>query len=413
DPNEITSEADSNPEATEVVGVTDETDETDGTRQAPEAPEAPEMRATDPLVIEQPEAPPTPVRGFGLRHLLGTAVLSATVAAVVAVPVARTTAQDAIAASTTSAAGTSTPITFESGDSLVAAIAASVSPSVVRIDAASNRGGAIGSGVIYRTDGYVLTNAHVVEGAATFQVTLPDGTELPATLVGADAGSDIAVLQVASQNLPVIAFAESLPSVGETAIAIGSPFGLDGSVTAGVISAVNRQVSTQGGVIGDALQTDAAINSGNSGGALVNSRGELIGINTAILTNTGGNAGIGFAIPVSTARNVADQLINSGTVQQAYLGIRGQTIGPDIAATYDIAADAGVIIAQVDVGTPAEAAGLLQGDLIVGVDGETIDSMADLLAALQRRAPGDVVVLDIMRDRAGSQITVTLGSRTS
>lgn len=370
-------------------------------------PAAPPTSTDFPRVIEQPPAPKAP-RTFGVRQLVTTAVLSAVVAAGVSIPVARSTARDA---APTSVAGA--PITFDPGTSLVSAIAGQVSGSVVRIDATSGRGEAIGSGVIYRADGYVLTNAHVVAGGTQFTVTLPDGNPIDAELVGSDASTDVAVLKVDATGLPVIALAEGLPVVGETAIAIGSPFGLDGSVTAGIVSALNRQITTQGGVLVDAIQTDAAINSGNSGGALVNGRGELMGINTAILTNTGDNAGIGFAIPISTARNVADQLIGSGTVEHAYLGIRGQTIDPTIAAQYNIGTDKGVVIVDVDAATPAEAGGLLARDLIVGLDDEAIDSMADLLSALQRRKAGDVITLDIIRGGEHQTLTITLGSRTN
>ncbi len=378
----------------------------------PAPPASPAGAASDP---SSPEAPgEAPTTGFGWKHLVGAGLVAAVVSTAVAVPVTQQLARDvATQAASEAVAGTGpTPITFEPGESLVAAIAAQVSPSVVRIDAAGLRGSGLGSGVIYRADGHVLTNAHVVSGGQQFQVTFPDGTTHEAELVGADPTTDIAVLKVDAEGLPVVPLADAMPAVGETAVAIGSPFGLDGSVTAGVVSALNRQITTQGGTLVDAIQTDAAINSGNSGGALVNGRGELIGINTAILSRSGGNNGIGFAVPISTARNVADQLIDSGTVKQAFLGIRGQTVEPDVAALYDLGADEGVVLVQVDEGTPAEQAGLRRGDIVVGFDGEAVASMADLLVALQRSQPGDVVTLDVVRNRERIQLEVELGEVT-
>lgn len=370
-----------------------------------------------PIVIEQPE--PEPKRSFGFGQLIAAATVSAVVSAGVAIPVARSSAPDpgttVVPSDAQDASGQdSEPLVIEPGESLVSVIAAQVMPSVVRIDATSGGArGSIGSGVIYREDGHIITNAHVVEGRSNFRVTLPDGTELDAVLVGADASSDLAVLKVDRTDLPAIPLAPELPDVGETAVAIGSPFGLDGSVTAGVVSAVNRQITLGSGVLVDAIQTDAAINSGNSGGALVNGRGELIGINTAIFTQSGDSAGIGFAVPVSTVRNVVDQLIDTGTVKQAFLGIRGQTIDPEVARVYNLGTEEGVVVVEVTPGAPAAEAGLVQGDLIVGIDGEAISTMAELLAALQRSEPGQTVTLDVLRNETTIQLEVTLGERTT
>ena len=290
----------------------------------------------------------------------------------------------------------------------VAAIAADVSPSVARVDVVAQQGRGSGSAVVYREDGYLLTNNHVVQGADRVQITLPDGTEEDADVVGTDPRSDLAVLKVDRTDLPVPEFTTEDPEVGATAVAIGAPFGLEGSVTAGIVSALGRSVSTPGAPLVDLIQTDAPINPGNSGGALVDAEGRVMGVNTAILSPSGGNNGIGFAIPMRTAQVVADQLIDDGTVEHAFLGVQGTTVDPQVAEQYGLATDEGAVIAAVTPNSPADEAGLRQGDIVVAVDGEEVASMADLAGRIGTHRPGDRVELEVVRSGEALTLDVEL-----
>ncbi|MBW3659742.1 MAG: trypsin-like peptidase domain-containing protein [Actinobacteria bacterium] len=308
---------------------------------------------------------------------------------------------------------------------VVPAVAQAVTPSVVRIDVLTSQGTGdarvtreigLGSGVIYRSDGYILTNNHVVEDANELRVRLANGDSLPAELIGTDPLNDLAVLRVDRTGLPAINLREE-PAivVGETAIAIGSPFGLDASVTAGVVSAINRdiQVPEEGGalVIPAVVQTDAAINPGNSGGALVDASGRLIGINTAILSATGGSQGVGFAIPVSQAVASAEELIEVGFVRHPFLGITGVDLTPEVADEFDLDVAGGAVVDSVQEGSAADRAGLEQNDIIVALNGEPIESMSDLVVSLRRFKPDDVVTLDLVRDGEELRVEVTLDER--
>lgn len=384
-----------------------------------------ERPASDPAERTWPDAgrtvPPPPPPGtaaggagrarLGAAQYLAVAVVAALSAAAVAIPLSASDDAAAPAAATATAGDQSEPISFDPGDSLVSAIAKKVGPSVVRIDVAGARGSGSGSGVIYTADGDIITNAHVVSGAQRVTVTLPDGTTHEGEVLGADERSDIAVVHIDADGLPVASLASGTPDVGDTAIAIGSPFGLDGSVTAGIISAVNRTVpgGTNGTALIDVLQTDAAINPGNSGGALVDGTGQVIGINTAILSPGGGNDGIGFAIPIGSASAIADQVIEDGVVRYAFLGISGQDVDPDIAELYDLPADRGAVVASVSPGTPADDAGLQRTDIITAIDGEDVASMQELAARIQRHAPGDEVTLTVARGTETLELAVTLG----
>jgi S1-C subfamily serine protease len=281
----------------------------------------------------------------------------------------------------------------------------------------SGPGPALGSGVIYRSDGYILTNAHVVGDAETVTVRLASGDVLDAEVVGTDPLNDLAVIRVEQEGLPAINLrGEDELIVGETVIAIGSPFGLDASVTSGIISGLNRDLRVDdedavGLVIPSVIQTDAAINPGNSGGALVDAEGRLVGINTAILSRTGGNQGIGFAVPAAQAVSSADQIIEQGFVRHPLLGISGVDVSPEIAEEFGLQASRGAVVDAVQEGTGAEEAGVRSGDIIVAVDGEPLATMSQLVAEVRSRAPGDVVELDIVR--AGEELTieVTLSER--
>jgi S1-C subfamily serine protease len=364
--------------------------------------------------LQLPPPPPSPTapatgRGLGWKQYLAVAAVAAVSSTAVAVPLAAT--GDAAPVAAAGSSGTET-VAFEPGDSLVSAIAAQVSPSVVRIDVRTPRGNGSGSGVIYDSDGTILTNAHVIGDAQRVAVTLPDGTRHDAEVVGADRRSDIGVLRIDATDLPVPTFATDTPRIGDDAIAIGSPFGLDGSVTSGIVSALNRTVPAQGAPLVDMIQTDAAINPGNSGGALVNGEGEIIGINTAILSpGGGGNDGIGFAIPIETAGAIADQLIETGEVQHAFLGITGQDVEPDVAELYGLPVDEGAVIASVAQGTPAAEAGLERGDIITGIDGDTVRSMQELAGRIARHTPGDTVTLTVHRGGEQLELDVELAER--
>ena len=307
-----------------------------------------------------------------------------------------------------------------SGTLSVAEVAATVSPSVASVEVTVTQqagpfgqtatGTATGSAVILAADGYLLTNNHVVDGASDVTVTLADGSTWTATIVGTDPTSDLAVLHIDVDGLPAATFADDLPAVGEIAVAIGSPFGLDGSVTAGIISGLDRTLSDGTGTLTGLVQTDAAINPGNSGGALVDDQGRIIGINTAIYSESGANDGVGFAVPATTAVAVAEQLITSGEVTWPVLGVAGQDVDEGVAAAYDLSASSGALVTQVTPGSGAEQAGLLAGDIVVGIDGVDVAGMTDLAAAVRTHAIGEAVVLTVVRQDAEVTLTVTLGS---
>lgn len=312
-------------------------------------------------------------------------------------------------------------------DSIVPAVAEAVTPSVVRIDVTTSegpefprRGGGLGSGVVYTRDGYIITNHHVVEGAGDVTVRLADGEVLEASVVGTDELNDIAVVRIERDGLQAISIRprDEPLRVGETVIAIGSPFGLDASVSSGIISALDREIRLEesadaGGVltIPSVVQTDAAINPGNSGGALVDSRGRLVGINTAILTGTGANQGVGFAVSAQQVRRSADQLIEQGFVRHPLLGIAGTDVGPEEAEELGLDSPRGAVIEVVEEGSGADAADLRTGDVITAVDGVPLATMSELVAEVRRRAPGEVLSLVVVRDGEELEIDVELGER--
>jgi S1-C subfamily serine protease len=343
--------------------------------------------------------------------LLAAALVAALVSAGVTTALTTTDAPTEAAPQIESPTGNdvSDTVTVSPGD--IAAVASAVSPSVAFVEVAGAAGQGSGSGVIIRADGYVLTNAHVVEGAAQVRATLPDGQTYDGEVVGADTSSDLAVVRLdGATDLPVPDFAQDTPRVGDLAVAIGSPFGLEGSVTSGIVSALNRSLPGASGTLVDMIQTDAAINPGNSGGALVNADGEVIGVNTAILSRSGANDGIGFAIPVTTALPIAEQLISKGYVEHARLGIQGQDVDPTAAELYNLGTERGALVAAIVPGSAAGDGGLERGDIITALDGEAVESMADLAGQISRHAPGDEVTLTLVRNRETIELDVTLGS---
>jgi S1-C subfamily serine protease len=288
-------------------------------------------------------------------------------------------------------------------------IAQTVLPSVARVDVGSAAGQGAGSAVIYREDGYLLTNYHVVAEAQQVQVTLADGQTRTAEVVGTAPFTDLAVLRIDEQGLPAATFADDIPEVGSTAVAVGSPFGLDATVTAGVISATDRQLPDQNISLNGLIQTDAAINPGNSGGALADDRGRVVGINTAILSGSGTNSGVGFAVPSTSVVPLADQIIETGEVNPGYLGIEGGDIPPETAEAFDITQ--GAVVVEVVPGAPAAEAGLQPEDIIVEFDGEEVSSMGTLSSQVMLHQPGDEVTIVFVRDGERQQVTVTLDRR--
>jgi serine protease Do len=261
-----------------------------------------------------------------------------------------------------------------------------------------------GSGVVIRSDGYILTNKHVVEGASRVEVVFKDGQHLVGKTVGIDDATDLAVVKVQAKNLSSARFADSSRArPGEWVVAIGSPFGLDYTVTVGVVSAVGRGEMHQN-EIEDYLQTDASINPGNSGGPLVNLKGEVLGINTMIV---GGGTGIGFAIPANLARLVSDQLIDKGSVQRPYIGVAFQPLTIDLAKHFGVESRGGALVSSVVTGGPAEKAGVKAGDVIIGLDDKPIKAHRDLLRMLLEKPIGAKVTLNLVRDRKPLSLIVT------
>lgn len=271
----------------------------------------------------------------------------------------------------------------------------------------------LGSGVIISSDGYILTNNHVVESASSVRVSLADKRELKAKVIGTDPRTDIAVIKVDGNNLPVLPIADSSKvKTGQFVLAVGNPFGLGQTVTMGIVSAVGRGnlsiVDYE-----DFIQTDAPINPGNSGGALVDIHGALIGINTAILSRSGGNQGIGFAVPINMARDVMDRLIKDGKVVRGWLGVVIQPVTPAIARAMGLEKARGALIGDVTPGSPAEKAGLRRGDIVLSINGEAINETRELSLKVAMLAPGTTARLRVHRDRGEVDVPVTLGEQPS
>ena len=270
----------------------------------------------------------------------------------------------------------------------------------------------MGSGFIFSSDGFVITNHHVVDGAKHVVVRLPNRQEFDADIIGTDPRSDLAVLKIASDDLPVLRLAdESALKVGQWVLAIGSPFGLDFSVTAGIVSAVGRSLPTAAGDnYVPFIQTDVAINPGNSGGPLFNLEGEVIGVNSQIFTRSGGSIGLSFAIPSSVVRNVVAQIQETGEVERGWLGVSIQDVDRNLADSFGLDRPRGALIAQAGKGSPAEDAGLKSGDIIVSFDGHDIETSADLPHIVGLIAPGTSVEAVIMRDGKELALEVEVGA---
>ena len=301
-----------------------------------------------------------------------------------------------------------------SGDHSVNAIYESAKDGVVQVSTRTSSqdtpfgqqggGGATGSGFVIDDKGHVVTNQHVVDGAESVTVRFADGDEVAARVVGADASADVAVLEL--ENVPSdlhplqLGSSETL-KIGDLVVAIGSPFGLQGTVTTGIVSALHRELTAPDGfTIDGAIQTDAAINPGNSGGPLLDDNGRVVGINSQIASESGGNDGIGYAVPIESARKVADALIAGKTIEHAFLGVR---LGESDSG--------GASVVEVTSGSPADEAGLQQGDVIVKIAGEDVQSGDDVRRAVAAHQPGDEVQLTVRRNGETQQLTVKLGTR--
>ncbi len=265
-----------------------------------------------------------------------------------------------------------------------------------------------GSGVIFQEEGYILTNNHVIAGSEKIMVTLPGvEEEYEAEIIGRDAVTDLAVIKIEGRNLPTATLGDSDNlRVGEVAIAIGNPYGLSNTVTVGVISALDRRIAIEEGTeLTDVIQTDAAINHGNSGGPLINGEGEVVGINTAIIR---GAQGLGFAIPVNTAREISNELIEHGRIIRPWLGIYGGTVTPAIARQYELPIERGVYVQQVVSGSPAHNAGIVAEDLIIGFEDVAVESFEDLTRELYKRDPKEEITITIYRDGEEKELNVQL-----
>jgi serine protease DegQ len=272
----------------------------------------------------------------------------------------------------------------------------------------------LGSGIIYSADGYIVTNNHVVASGSQYTVAFASGEQVPATLVGTDPQTDVAVLKVDKTGLPAATFEQNLPQVGQLAVAIGSPLGFENTVTVGIVSGLQRTIpgsAQESQALVDLIQTDAAISPGNSGGALVDANDQVIGMNVAYIPPTSSAVSIGFAIPATTVTSVADDLISGKQVQHAFLGIRYAALTNQIAQQYNINADHGLVVLEVQANSPAQTAGLKPGDVILTVDGKDMNQVEDLIAALHSHAPGDVIPIAIQRNNQPQTVQVTLGNQ--
>jgi len=280
-----------------------------------------------------------------------------------------------------------------------------------QLDPSPQRSSGLGSGVIVNADGYVLTNNHVIEAADEIEVALADGKRFPAKVVGTDPDTDVAVLHIGATQLPTITFGDDNNlRLGDVVLAIGNPLGVGQTVTMGIVSGLRRSglgINT----FESFIQTDAAINQGNSGGALIDSAGNLVGINSAILSQTGGSIGIGFAIPVSTAKLMMEQLIATGTVTRGWIGVEAQDVTPELAESLKLAASTGVIIAGLARNGPADKAGMKLGDILVAVEGKPVPDSGVMLNLIAQLTPGQKANFKVRRNNADSDVVILVGKR--
>lgn len=281
-----------------------------------------------------------------------------------------------------------------------------------RFDEQQEKQVSLGSGVIVSAEGYILTNNHVVEAADEIEVALTDGRKAIAKVVGSDPETDLAVIKINLDNLPAITLGRVEEArVGDVVLAIGNPFGVGQTVTMGIISALGRNHLGILDAFENFIQTDAAINPGNSGGALIDANGNLLGINTAIYSRSGGSLGIGFAIPVTTVKSVMDSIIKNGHVVRGYIGVEPQDITPELAESFGLKKSTGAIIAGVLKGGPADKAGMQPGDILVSVEGKNITDMADMLNQIAQLSPGTKAKVVVLRRNQETNLSITVGKR--
>lgn len=329
----------------------------------------------------------------------------------------------AVSCNGTDTTSSTTGVSAQADVSPATLVAEALGPSVVNIAVADAQGQrlGVGTGVIYNSDGLIITNNHVVtaqgdQPAPSIAVTFATGEELPATLVGRDAISDLAVIRVNRTGLPAAQFLKDLSEVkvGDYAIAIGTPLGLEGTVTLGIVSAVKREVQvTSSSPPADYIQTDAAISPGNSGGALADAQGRVIGINAAGLQPQSGAQNIGFAIPSDVVIFVADQIISQGRVRYSFLGVQTAEITPELKQQFNLGQARGIVILSVEPSSPAGQAGVKPGDIVLGIADQDVTHVADLFSALRKTAPGQQVDLRIIRAGQEQTLKVTLTERPS
>ena len=280
-----------------------------------------------------------------------------------------------------------------------------------QFDDQPQRENSLGSGVLVNSQGLILTNHHVIEAADQIEIALADGRTMPAKVVGTDPETDLAVLKVDMRNLPAITFADPAKSrVGDVVLAIGNPFGVGQTVTQGIISALGRNhlgINT----FENFIQTDASINPGNSGGALIDTDGNLVGVNSAIYSRNGGSMGIGFAIPVSLAKQVMEQIIRQGSVTRGWIGIEAQDITPELAESFKLKEVRGSLIAGVLRGSPAERAGLRPGDVLLGIDGVEVTDSSSMLNLISSLQPEKKAILSIARNQRQLEVPIVIGKR--
>ncbi len=273
-----------------------------------------------------------------------------------------------------------------------------------------------GSGVVWDAEGLIVTNHHVVDGASEIQVGFADGRRMPATVVASDPVTDVAVIEVDRDGLPPAEFAGALPEVGGLAIAVGNPLGFENSVTVGVVSGLNRAIpgtAPATRALVDLIQTDAAISPGNSGGALIDGNGEVIGINVAYIPPQARGVAIGFAIPAPTVTDVVEQLLETGAVSHVFFGVRPAPLTSQIAQQLDAGVEQGVIVLEVVPGGPADGAGVQPGDVVIELGGEAVRSVEEFLGTLRGRSPGDAVDVRIVRAGDETELSVTLSDQPS
>jgi serine protease DegQ len=280
-----------------------------------------------------------------------------------------------------------------------------------QLDLSPQRSAGLGSGVIVNAEGYILTNNHVVEAADEIEVSLGNGKRYPAKVVGTDPDTDIAVVRIAATQLPTITFGDDNNlRLGDVVLAIGNPLGVGQTVTMGIVSGL-RRTGLGINTFESFIQTDAAINQGNSGGALIDSSGNLVGINSAILSQTGGSIGIGFAIPVSTAKQMMEQIITSGSVTRGWIGVEAQDINAELAESLKLPATSGVIIAGLAKNGPADKAGVHLGDVLIGVEGKPVPDSSAMLNLIAQLTPGQKANFKVQRNSGELNLTIVVGKR--